>query len=61
MAPAAVQNPPAQAQSKSSKKKKAKAERTESPAPANDAPATPTQDNASDEASESPYVRELAK
>ncbi|KAK9772200.1 hypothetical protein AB5N19_00675 [Seiridium cardinale] len=58
----AVQNPPAQTDSKSAKKKKVKAEqRTESPAPS----ASPVPEKATsvsgDDASESPYVRELQK
>lgn len=58
----AVQNPPAQTESKSAKKKKVKAEqRTESPAPS----ASPSAENAisvsGDDASESPYVKELQK
>jgi hypothetical protein len=61
MAASSVQNPPTQ-ESKSSKKKKAKAgERTESPAPtASPAPERAT-DAPAEDASESPYVRELLK
>ncbi|KAI1734928.1 hypothetical protein F4680DRAFT_329352 [Xylaria scruposa] len=65
MASLAVQNPPASAESKSAKKKKAKAERTESPAPS----ASPAPEkavsisgaDASEDSSESPYVRDLQK
>ncbi|KAH8677602.1 hypothetical protein BX600DRAFT_450255 [Xylariales sp. PMI_506] len=59
----AVQNPPAPTESKSAKKKKAKAEaRTESPAPsASPAPEKATSVSGGDDASESPYVRELQK
>ncbi|KAI0457308.1 hypothetical protein F5B21DRAFT_465036 [Xylaria acuta] len=65
MASPTVQNPPASAESKSAKKKKAKAERTESPAPS----ASPAPEkavsvsgvDASDDSSESPYIRELQK
>lgn len=58
----AVQNPPAQTESKSAKKKKVKAEqRTESPAPS----ASGAQEKASsvsgEDASESPYVKEIQK
>jgi hypothetical protein len=58
----AVQNPPAPTESKSAKKKKAKAEqRTESPAPT----ASPAPEKAGsvsgDDASESPYVKEIQK
>jgi len=66
MATTTIQNPPAQAESKSAKKKKAKAaERTESPAPATSTPektsSIPPNEATGDDASESPYIRELAK
>jgi hypothetical protein len=61
MPSAAVQNPPAQTDSKSAKKKKVKAaERTESPAPSSTAPEKAVSVSGED-ASESPYVRELQK
>ncbi|CRK05778.1 hypothetical protein BN1708_009729, partial [Verticillium longisporum] len=65
MAASDVQNPAAQAESKSQKKKKAKAaaaaiERTESPAPTA-SPAGERATDAGDDASESPYIRELQK
>ncbi|KAL9945165.1 hypothetical protein D7B24_002143 [Verticillium nonalfalfae] len=65
MAASDVQNPAVQAESKSQKKKKAKAaaaavERTESPAPTA-SPAGEKATDAGDDASESPYVRELQK
>ncbi|KAI0429021.1 hypothetical protein F5Y09DRAFT_311501 [Xylaria sp. FL1042] len=65
MPSSAVQNPPAPAESKSAKKKKAKAERTESPAPsASPAPekaVSVSGADASEDSSESPYIRELQK
>lgn len=60
MPSSAVQNPPAQIESKSAKKKKAKVERTESPAPSSTAPDKAVSVSG-DDASESPYVRELQK
>jgi len=62
MAASPVQNPQAPAESKSAKKKKAKAERTESPAPILEKAASVSPNDGSlEDASESPYVRELAK
>ncbi|KAI5927855.1 hypothetical protein F4810DRAFT_719610 [Camillea tinctor] len=57
----AVQNPPVQAESKSAKKKKAKSEQIDSPAPASENPASVAGQDGQDDASESPYVRELQK
>ncbi|KAI1489574.1 hypothetical protein F5X96DRAFT_640317 [Biscogniauxia mediterranea] len=57
----AVQNPPVQAESKSAKKKKAKSEQIDSPAPVSESPASVAGQDGQDDASESPYVRELQK
>ncbi|KAI1506147.1 hypothetical protein F5X99DRAFT_125668 [Biscogniauxia marginata] len=56
-----VQNPPVQAESKSAKKKKAKSEQIDSPAPASENPASVAGHDGQDDASESPYVRDLQK
>ncbi len=64
MAAPAVQNRPAAAESKLAKKKNVKSERTESPAPAISTPeqaASVAAEGNPDDASESPYIRELSK